>query len=171
MGDNKTFLVFTPIKLDMQIRIVRRIPITEVNDRVEQYKKQFGGSLDEVFNQISEQSFDQESFDIYVEWMAMEHALGAYVEGEAFDYLTEDIVDMEIKDFSKLTPKRLELLDKMSRYNADSINKLASSIGRDVKNVYKDLKVLESLGLIGLNKDGRRLIPDLLVKEITFLTW
>jgi DNA-binding transcriptional ArsR family regulator len=155
----------------MQLRIVRRIPHTEVTDRVEQYKKQFGASLDDVSNQFAERALDQEAFDDYVEWMAMEHALGAYVEGEAFDYLTEDILDLGPQDLSKLTPKRLELLDQMSRHNADSINELASSIGRDVKNVYNDLKILESLGLIALVKDGRRMIPDLLVKEITFLTW
>jgi DNA-binding transcriptional ArsR family regulator len=155
----------------MQLRIVRRIPLTEVTNRVKQYEKQFGASLDDVSNQFAERAFDQEAFDDYVEWMAMEHALGAYVEGEAFDYLTEDILDLGPKDLSKLTPKRLELLDQMSRHNADSINELASSIGRDVKNVYNDLKILESLGLIALVKDGRRMIPDLLVKEITFLTW
>jgi len=155
----------------MQLRIVRRIPITEVTDRVEQYEKQFGASLDDVSNQFAEKALDQEAFDDYVEWMAMEPALGAYVEGEAFDYLTEDIIDLGPQDLSKLTPKRLELLDQMSRHNADSINELASSIGRDVKNVYNDLKTLESLGLIALVKNGRRMIPDLLVKEITFLTW
>ncbi len=155
----------------MQLRIVRRIPLTEVTDRIEQYEKQFGASLDDVSNQFAEKALDQEDFDDYVEWMAMEHALGAYVEGEAFDYLTEEILDMEPQDLSKLTPKRLELLDQMSRHNANSINELASKIGRDVKNVYNDLKVLESFGLIELVKDGRRMIPDLLVKEITFLTW
>lgn len=155
----------------MQLRIVRRIPLTEVTDRVEQYKKQFGASLDDVSNQFAEGALNHEDFDDYVKWMAMEHALGAYVEGEAFDYLTEDILDLEPQELSKLTPKRLELLDQMSRHNANSINELASSIGRDVKNVYNDLKILESLRLIALVKDGRRMIPDLLVKEITFLTW
>ena len=156
---------------EMQLRIVRRIPLTEVTDRVKQYENQFGASLDDVSNQFAEQTLDQEAFDDYVEWMAMEHALGAYVEGEAFDYLTEDILDLGPQDLSKLTPKRLELLDQMSKHNAHSINKLALSIGRDVKNVYNDLKTLESLGLIELVKDGHRMIPDLLVKEITFLTW
>ena len=155
----------------MQLRIVRRIPLTEVTDRIEQYEKQFGASLDDVSNQFAEKALDQEAFDDYVEWMAMEHALGAYVEGEAFDYLTEEILDMEPQALSKLTPKRLELLDQMSRHNANSINELASRIGRDVKNVYNDLKVLESFRLIELVKDGRRMIPGLLVKEITFLTW
>jgi hypothetical protein len=155
----------------MQLRIVRRIPITEVTERISHYKKQFGGNIDNVSDQFAERGLDQEDFDDYVEWMVMEHALGAYVEGEAFDYLTEDLLELGPKDLSKLTPKRLELLDQMSRHRADSINELASRIGRDVKNVYNDLKTLESLGLIRLIREGRRLIPDLLVKEITFLTW
>jgi len=156
---------------EMQLRIVRRIPLREVIDKIEQYEIQFGSSLDDLSNQFAKRTFDSEAFDIYVEWIAMEYALGAYVEGEAFDYLTEEILELGPQDLSKLTPKRLELLDLMSRHNADSINGLASSIGRDVKNVYNDLKTLESLGFIALVKDGRRMIPDLLVKEITFLTW
>jgi predicted transcriptional regulator len=155
----------------MQLRILRRIPLTEVTDRVEQYENQFDATLDEVSNQFAERALNHEDFDDYVKWMAMEHALGAYVEGEAFDYLTEDILDLESQDLSKLTPRRLELLDQMSRHNADSINKLASSIGRDVKNVYNDLKILESLGLIALPREGNQMTPDILVKEITFLTW
>ena len=155
----------------MQLRILRRIPLTKVTDRVAQYEKQFGATLDEVSNQFTERAINHEDLDDYVKWMAMEHALGAYVEGEAFDYLTEDILDLGPQDLSKLTPKRLELLDQMSRHNVDSINKLASSIGRDVKNVYNDLKTLESLGLIALTREGNRMTPDLLVKEITFLTW
>jgi len=155
----------------MQLRVLRRIPLTEVTHRVEQYEKRFGATLDEVSNLFAESGLTHEDFDDYVQWMAMEHALGAYVEGEAFDYLTEDILDLERHDLSKLTPRRLELLDQMSRHNVDSINKLASSIRRDVKNVYNDLKALESLGLIALIREGHRMIPDLLVKEITFLTW
>ena len=155
----------------MQLRILKRIPLTEVTDRVTQYETKFGATLDEVSNQFAERSLNHEDFEDYVQWMVMEHALGAYVEGEAFDYLTEDILDLEPQDLSKLTPKRLELLDQMSRHNADSINKLASSIGRDVKNVYNDLKTLETLGLIALTREGHKMTPDLLVKEITFLTW
>jgi predicted transcriptional regulator len=59
----------------------------------------------------------------------------------------------------------------MSRHRADSINELATKAERDVKNIYNDLKTLESLGFVRLVKEGRRLVPDLLVKEITFLTW
>ena len=119
----------------MQIRIVRRIPLTEVVERVEHFQKYFGKNLDEVSNQISNNSFDQETFNLYVEWMAMEHALGAYVEGEAFDFITEDILDLVSDDLSKLTTKRLELLDQMSRHNAKSINELASIIkNRPAKN-------------------------------------
>jgi predicted transcriptional regulator len=48
---------------------------------------------------------------------------------------------------------------------------LANKIGRNVKNVYMDLKKLESLGLIRLVKEGRSMIPELLVHEVTLLLW
>ena len=110
-------------------------------------------------------------FEDYVEWMGMVHALRAWREGEDFDYLTEDVMELEWEEFSKLTPRRLDLLDQLSRVRSESINDLASKIGRDVKNVYMDLKKLESLGLIRLVKEGRSMIPELLVHEVTLLLW
>ena len=65
----------------------------------------------------------------------------------------------------------MDLLDKLSRYQANSINDLASKIGRDVKNVYNDLKVLEGLGFVRLVREGKNLIPELLVHEVTILLW
>ena len=110
-------------------------------------------------------------FEDYVEWMGMVHALRAWREGEDFDYLTEDVMELEWEEFSKLTPRRLDLLDQLSRVRSESINDLAAKIGRDVKNVYTDLKKLEGLGLIRLVKEGRSMVPELLVHEVTLLLW
>ena len=110
-------------------------------------------------------------FEDYVEWMGMVHALRAWREGEDFDYLTEDVMELEWEEFSKLTPRRLDLLDQISRVRSESINDLAAKIGRDVKNVYMDLKKLEGLGLIRLVKEGRSMVPELLVHEVTLLLW
>jgi predicted transcriptional regulator len=65
----------------------------------------------------------------------------------------------------------MELLDQLSRHRVDSINDLAVKIGRDVKNVYNDLKALEGLGFVRLEREGRRRVPELLVQEITILLW
>ena len=155
----------------MQVRIIRRIPMSEVTERIAFLQKKYGGRLDDISYRFAEGNLDDEAFDEYVEWMGMEHALGAYDEGEEFDYLTEEAREIKGAELSKLTSKRLELLDHLSKQRADSINELASRIGRDVKNVYHDLKALEDMGFIDLVREGRRLVPDLLVREITFLTW
>jgi predicted transcriptional regulator len=69
-----------------------------------------------------------------------------------------------------LTPKRLELLYNLATVRVDSISDLAQKVRRNVKNVYEDLKVLDKLGFVKLNRrKGRALIPETLVKEITFL--
>jgi predicted transcriptional regulator len=38
-----------------------------------------------------------------------------------------------------------------------------------VKNVYSDLKALEHLGFLRLVEEGRSLVPELLVQEVTIL--
>jgi predicted transcriptional regulator len=155
----------------MQLRIVRRIPMDEVSQRVADIEAKYGGNLEEIPDRFAEGHHDRVAFEDYVEWLGMEHALRAYREGEDFDYFTEDILELGEDELSKLTPRRMELMDQMSRHRANSINELAIRVERDVKNVYNDLKTLERLGFVRLVKEGRRLVPDLLVKEITFLTW
>jgi predicted transcriptional regulator len=38
-----------------------------------------------------------------------------------------------------------------------------------VKNVYNDLRILERLGFIRLVREGKSLVPELLVQEVTIL--
>jgi predicted transcriptional regulator len=68
-----------------------------------------------------------------------------------------------------LTPKRIELLRQLAVSRVDSINDLAKKLRRNVKNVYNDLQVLRKIGFVKLNKKGRAVIPETLVKEISFI--
>lgn len=155
----------------MQLRIVKRIPLGEVRRRVAMLEEKYGGSLDEVPDPFAGGGMGKEAFEDYVEWLGMEHALRAYGEGEDFDYITEDVLELGREEVSKLTPRRMELLDRLSRHRVNSINDLASKIGRDVKNVYNDLKALEGLGFVRLVREGRNSVPELLVHEVTILLW
>lgn len=156
---------------ELQLRIVKRVPFGEVSRRISELETKYGGSLEAIPDLFAEGRLGREAFEDYVDWLGMAHALSAYREGEDFDYLTEDIQELGREEASKLTPRRMELLDQMSRYRADSINNLATRMGRDVKNVYNDLKALESLGFIRLVKEGKRSVPELLVHEVTILLW
>lgn len=155
----------------MQLKVTRTIPLEEVIQRVTVIEQRYTGSMDDIPEKFNRGLVGRDVFEDYVEWMGMVHALRAWREGEDFDYLTEDVMELEWEEFSKLTPRRLDLLDQLSRVRSESINDLASKIGRDVKNVYMDLKKLESLGLIRLVKEGRSMIPELLVHEVTLLLW
>ena len=155
----------------MQLKVMRAIPLEEVIQRVTVIEQRYTGSMDDIPEKFNRGLVGRDVFEDYVEWMGMVHALRAWREGEDFDYLTEDVMELEWEEFSKLTPRRLDLLDQLSRVRSESINDLAAKIGRDVKNVYMDLKKLESLGLIRLVKEGRSMIPELLVHEVTLLLW
>jgi predicted transcriptional regulator len=151
------------------LRVVRSIPLGEVGRRVVELERKYGGSLNKY---PSWSSFGREShgsFEEYVEWTRMVHALRAYGEGEDFDYDIEETVELRKDEFKKLTPLRLELLYQLSRIRADSINDLAKKTGRDVKNIYVDLKILENFGFVRLERMGRRIKPELIVQEITLL--
>ena len=150
---------------------MRAIPLEEVIQRVSEIERRYTESMDDIPEKYNRGLVGRDVFEDYVEWMGMVHALRAWREGEDFDYLTEDVMELEWEEFSKLTPRRLDLLDQLSRVRSESINDLAAKIGRNVKNVYTDLKKLEGLGLIRLVKEGRSMVPELLVHEVTLLLW
>lgn len=73
------------------------------------------------------------------------------------------------EDFYKiLTPHRMEILSFLARFRVKSINELAEKLGRDYKNVLKDLRVLESAGFIRLKPYLNRKIPKLIAKGVSF---
>ena len=134
-------------------------------------EEQYSGSIEDIPDNFAEGRMGQKEFEDYAEWLGMFHALRAYGEGEDFDYYAEEIIELDWKKTRQLSPRRMQLLNYLSENHVESINKLSNDIGRDVKNVYNDLKTLERLGFLRLVKEGRRLSPELLVHEITILLW
>ena len=69
-----------------------------------------------------------------------------------------------------LTVKRLELLGVVATSHVESINDVARKVGRNVKNVYNDLKALEKMGFLHFRGVGKRnLIPESLIEEISVI--
>jgi len=86
-------------------------------------------------------------------------ALGDFVKtGEAIQrgesVKTEKGVYFEsIEGFRKaLTPKRLELLHLIKEKHPESLQELARFAQRDMKSIVTDIDILESLGLVDLNR-------------------
>ena len=70
-----------------------------------------------------------------------------------------------------LTPTRLALLRAVRRRQPGSVYALAKMVGRDLKNVQEDLKILEQHGLISMARGrgaGKRAVtvPTALCREI-----
>ena len=93
---------------------------------------------------------------------------------EDFGDFWEEIKDLAISERGKvdyisvgsieelnriLTPQRKKLLDVIKKERPSSLKKLAELVGRDYKNVYKDITLLERMGFLKLERRGKRLIP------------
>jgi len=107
---------------------------------------------------------------IYFEWAELVDSYKGYIEEGTLDYTVEEIKDFKPEQAALLTPKRIELLYKLAVLRVESINDLAQKVKRNVKNVYQDLQALSNFGFVRLSKRrGRTIVPETLVKEITFL--
>ena len=153
----------------MRWRAVKRVPLNEVKERVSAFEEKYEDMFQQLHEEFIGGRMPRERFDDYVEWSGMIHALRAAGEGEDFDYYAEEDLDITSDEFESLTPKRLELLDYLADEHASSINELAGRVGRDVKNIYSDLRILEHIGFLRLVAEGRSLVPELLIQEITIL--
>jgi predicted transcriptional regulator len=68
-----------------------------------------------------------------------------------------------------LTNSRLLVLKTIRRYNPGSVYELAKLLGRDLKNVNQDLKMLSDIGLVTLEAtevDRKRVIPHVRYSKI-----
>jgi hypothetical protein len=156
--------------VSMLIRIVRRLILDEVKNKIKQFEKEHDMTFDEFEELFLSRKLDRHMVGTYFEWASLVHAYRGYVEGGELDYVIEELRDLSPEETALLTPKRIELLYSLASLRAESINKLAQKTRRNVKNVYQDLKTLQSLGFVSFRKRGRRnIIPETLVEEITLL--
>jgi len=154
----------------MLVRIVRRLPLEEIGERVKSLERKWGMTFDEFEESFLNKRLDRGSVDVYYEWASLVHAYRGYMEGGELDYTTEELRDLTTDELALLTPKRLELLYSLGGQRIESINDLARKNRRDVKNVYQDLQLLSKLGFVTFKKMGKRnIIPQTLIEEITLL--
>ncbi len=71
-----------------------------------------------------------------------------------------------------LTPRRLELLQKLHAIGASSVRALAKELERDYSNVHQDIKILSQAGLLLQDKKGHYSMPwDKIITEIPMTEW
>ena len=154
----------------MLVRIVRRLTLEEIGERVKSLERKWGMTFDEFEELFLNKRLDRGLVDVYYEWASLVHAYRGYMEGGELDYTTEELRDLTTDELALLTPKRLELLYSLGGQRIESINDLARKNRRDVKNVYQDLQLLSKLGFVTFKKMGKRnIIPQTLIEEITLL--
>ena len=154
----------------MLIRIIRSLTSEEIEEKIKKFEKEFGMRFEKFEEQFLKQRLDGKLARIYFEWAELVDSYKGYIEEGTLDYTVEEIKDFKPEQAALLTSKRIELLYKLAALRVESINDLAKKVRRNVKNVYQDLKVLSKFGFIKMDKrKGRALIPETLVKEITFL--
>lgn len=81
---------------------------------------------------------------------------------ELLETLPEEVyVPTEVDVASLFAPERLALLYRIGR-STNTVGELAHSLHRKVPSVSRDLRLLESHGLIRFRTEGRRKYPELL---------
>jgi hypothetical protein len=154
----------------MLIRVVRRLTSDEVKNRIKQFEKEHNMTFNQFEELFLSRKLERRMAGTYFEWASLVHAYRGYIEGGELDYVIEEIRDLTPEETALLTPKRIQLLYSLANLRAESINKLAQKTRRNVKNVYQDLKALQTLGFVTFKKHGKRnIIPETLVEEITLL--
>ena len=89
-------------------------------------------------------------------WKKIMKVAKAFDEGKKVEPVIETSFQ-SVEDLRKtLTAKRLELLHCIKHQQPKSIYQLAKMVKRDFKNVQKDVKLLENLGLIEFVKEKNK---------------
>ena len=75
-------------------------------------------------------------------------------------------VEKQMKIFEALTMKRQEMIKVIMESHPGSIRELANTLNRDVKNVFNDVKLLNSMKIISLEREGCSVRPKIKKKII-----
>jgi DNA-binding transcriptional ArsR family regulator len=154
----------------MLLRISRELTPEEVVEKIRGFEREFDMSFEEFDELYGRKKMSGCRARAYSEWAELVDCYKGYVEDGELDYNAEEVRDWKPELAAQLTPKRLELLCQLAALRVESINDLARKVGRNVKNVYEDLRMLNGLGFVRLNRRrGKALVPETLVKEITFI--
>jgi hypothetical protein len=152
------------------IKIVRSLTLEEIIERIRKFESEFGVTFEKFEEHFLKHKQDARLTTVYFEWAELVNSYNGYFEEGQLDYTVEEIIDFKPEQAALLTPKRIELLYQLATLRVDSINDLATKVKRNVKNVHQDLQILRKFGFVKIGKrKGRILIPETLVKEVTFL--
>lgn len=155
----------------MRLKVVRRLSLEEVKKRLQEHEIANRMLFSEFEKQFIEGKVDPGLFGEYVEWADLLHAYEAYMEGGELDYVVEETWRMKPEELEKmLNPRRLELLEMISGSHIESINDVARKVGRNVRNVYDDLKLLEKKGFLHFRKVGKKkMVPETRIEEVSVI--
>lgn len=154
----------------MLIKIVRNLTPEEVQEKIRRFEQEFGMNFENFEELFLKKRLNPRFARAFFEWAELIDSYKGYLEEGTLDYTVEEIIDLKPEHVASLTPKRIELLYQLAFSRVESINDLAKKLRRNVKNVYQDLQVLKKMGFVKLNKKkGKSIIPEMLVKEISFM--
>ena len=80
------------------------------------------------------------------------------------------LIPLTAKALSMFTKQRLAMLETLADKRFESVRKLAGHLGRDVHNVYDDLRLFQRLGIIEFERGPRNSrIPRLVADSISVI--
>lgn len=136
----------------MQIRFVRRI---KAKDMIKEFERKYG-NIEKLKRYLERNPDDYTALMDYDDWLH-------FLENPGIEIEEGEII---VSDISFLTPQKLQILEAVKKYKPKSIRELAEKVGRNIKNVYMDLKELEKAGLVELESSGRAKKASLKYNEI-----
>jgi DNA-binding transcriptional ArsR family regulator len=153
----------------VRVRAARRLSPEEVIRKIGEYSKTFGASSpDNYATGLGKEEMKKRSE--LAEWKELMEAYQAYEEGGELDYVVEEDLKMDPQMIERVfTRKRLELIAAMGHTEFTSISHLASHLGRDIKNVYEDLRVLRKAGILRLTRARKNVQPKLLIDGVSLV--
>lgn len=153
----------------VKVRVARRLSPEEVIRKISEYRKIFkASSPDDYEAGLREDNMEEKS--ALVEWRELMQAYQAYEEGGELDYVVEEDLKIDPQTIERVfTRKRLELIAVLGHTEFTSISHLANHLGRDIKNIYEDLRILKKAGILRLTRTKKNVRPKLLIDGISLV--
>ena len=140
----------------MQIRVIKKKNRSEIDEMLRAFAEKHK-SLASLTQKVSiSKCSSLDSMTDLVLWKNLK-------EGAEF---SEEIVFENSELFETLSPRRIELMEYLSKHDVKSIRQLSEALHRNYKNIYDDIQALVQYELVELLPAGRSRKPYCSVKKI-----
>ncbi len=140
---------------------IEGLTLHELAEETKQLEKKYGASFEEFMKRSDDEEAEPNVGIDQMIWETLEEARRERIRSGRIELKISELTPAKV-----FTPKRMELLKNLADRGRIRIRELAEVTRRPYASIYNDVKLLEKLGFVEVDRVGRNIMVSTPLKEV-----